>query len=165
VRLTGFVLLAAAAPAVADPFVVDFFPDGVKHDHIIMLGFLGPTEGTITETRLIVDFTTADDFDAANLFMLLVANAGEGFIAVTGADLGWSGPGSFSADVPYDDLNGALDTGVWVFDVYADVGDPPAYSGEFSMDTRWELDIIPVPAPATIALLLAAPTAVRRRRP
>ena len=139
-------------------------PDGVKHDNIIQLGFLGPTEGTITETRLYVDFTTADGFDAANLFMLLVANAGETFISVTGADLGWSGEGSFSAEMAYDNLNGMLDEGIWIFDVYATEGDPPAYSGEFSPSTRWEVDITPVPAPATAGVLMVGVGILARRR-
>ena len=91
-----------SAPAFAgDPYVIDFFPKGQQIDHTIQLRFLGPTEGTITNARLSLDFTTAQGFNAADLTILLVAPvAGEGnFWFLTGEDLGWSGQGTFHANV------------------------------------------------------------------
>ena len=143
-------LPAATASADIDfsqPYVVDFFPSGVKLNNTIQLLFFGPGNQPnagaghfITETRLFVSFTTAGSFDASDLTMQLVAPSGTTFIYVTGASLGWSGQGTFTASLTFDDLNGQIQNGLWVFDVG---GDTPlnAYSGTFSEDTRWEVDL------------------------
>src|SRR5688572_31935505 len=97
------------APTLAgDPYVVDFFPEGQQIDHTIQLRFLGPTEGTITDVRLNVDFTTAAGFDAKDLTILFVAPvATEGnFWFITGEDLGWTGQGTFHANVSTSEMNG-----------------------------------------------------------
>src|SRR5262245_30216850 len=118
----ALVLCALSTVALAEPFVVDFFPDGQQTNHIIQLRFLGPTEGQITQSRLFIDFTTAQGFRAEDLVIQLVApvipaEPDGNFWLITGADLGWNGHGSFSAQVTSDTLNGMLQQGLWGFDV------------------------------------------------
>ena len=155
------------APAFAgDPYVIDFFPEGEQINHTIQLRFFGPNEGTITGARLSVDFTTAQGFRAEDLTILLVAPvAGEGnFWFLTGEDLGWSGHGTFHANVSTNEMNGVLQQGLWANDI-GSINDPPAYSGTFSDTSHFEVDIAPIPEPACGALLCAGLLGfVRRRR-
>src|SRR5688500_3992245 len=163
---TVLVCLAAAAPARAgDPYVVDFFPEGQQIDHTIQLRFFGPNEGTITDVRLNVDFTTAAGFDAADLTILFVAPvASEGnFWFLTGEDLGWSGQGTFHANVNTNEMNGALQQGLWRNDI-GSVLDPPAYSGTFSDTSHFEVDITPIPEPPCAAVIVLAMAVSARRR-
>ncbi len=162
--------LPASAGLVTSPYVIDFFPSGVKTNNIIQLGFFGPGNGPnegvgyqITSTTLHINFTTAGTFDAAKLNVLLVAPAGETFILFQGSDVGWSGQGTFSGNFVFDNLNGPIQPGLWTFDV---TGDTPlqTYSGKFSDDTRWIVNLEPVPGPAGAALLGIAAIAGRRRR-
>jgi len=161
-------------PARGAIYTIDFFPEGLQTDHIIQLGFLPSlvipdiVGGTLDNARLVIDFTTANNFDAANLFLLLVARTpgspAGGAWALTGEDLGWSGQGHFASDISTSDLNGVITPGAWTFDLYATVGDPPGYSGTFSDDTRFEITYTPVPEPSALALLLPAAIAALRRR-
>jgi hypothetical protein len=166
--LTVVLSLVAAAPALAgEPYVVDFFPEGQQIDHTIQLRFLGPSEGTITNVRLNVDFTTAAGFNAQDLTILLVAPvAGEGnFWFLTGEDLGWTGQGTFHANINTNEMNGALQDGLWANDI-GSVLDPPAYSGTFSDTSHFEVDIDPVPEPACglVAIGSLVAVAMLRRR-
>jgi hypothetical protein len=141
---------ALAPAALADETrVVDFFPDSPQHHAIQQLRFIGPDAGIITNTRLVITFTTLDGFDAANLTILLAGHVipedpDGGYWFITGADLGWSGQGTFSADVSTHMLDGELVPGAWLFDLGSPF-DPPAYSGQFSEDTRFELTIAAAP--------------------
>jgi hypothetical protein len=166
--------LAAAGSAhagmVESPFTIDFFPSGVKNNNIIQLVFFGPGNGPnegvgyeITNTTLFITFTTAGGFDAADLNVLLVAPAGNEFILFEGSEFGWSGQGSFTETVSFSDLNGAINPGLWTFDV---TGDTPnlTYSGAFSADTRWEVELAPVPGPGGLAALGLLHLLGRRRR-
>jgi uncharacterized protein (TIGR03382 family) len=136
-----------------------------------MLRFIRPdlTGRTIVETRLFLTFTPAPGFDAGDFYLLLVAPVspevrGDGFIFLdTRADLGWSGAGTFSAQLTFSNLNGVLNPGLWTFDVFPTI-DPPILVGTFSGDTRWEVDTIPTPGTAALALL-AGLLPLRRRRP
>lgn len=159
-------LLALAPAAWADIHVVDFFPEEGTNGNTIQLRFLGPSTGTVTNTRLVIDFTTQNNFDAADLTILLVvpvtaAEPGGGFWFITGEDLGWSGQVTFHADISTNMINGSLNPGLWGFDV-GSVNDPPAYAGSFSAQTRFELTIVPAPAGAMLAAVAGA--AVMRRR-
>lgn len=150
VSLGALALLAAATTAHAQAIqtvTVDFFPEEPQTNHISQLRFIGAQEGTIVSTRLIATFDTAVGFNAAELQMVLVApvpdSPGFGGIFVTGEDLGWVGTGSFTTTTTFNDLNGEIAGGLWGFELQS-INDPPAYSGSFSADTRWEIDIIPV---------------------
>ena len=134
-----------ASPAVADIYTIDFFPKLPQINAIQQLVFIGPAEGQITGTRLVIEFITLDGFNAADLTILLVANVDPvnpdgGFWYLTGTDLGWSGQGTFIADLTTDDLNGTIVPGVWQFDL-GSIHKPPAYSGQFSLDTRFEVTV------------------------
>jgi hypothetical protein len=163
-------IVSPAHAGIASPYVIDFFPEGTQINNTIMLGFFGPGNAPnagvgyeITDVRLVIEFTTAGGFDAANLVLGLVAPAGSNSIFLTGADLGWSGGGTFSEDLHFTDLNGAIGPGLWTFDVYGE-NDLLQYSGTFSDDTRWEIYLNPIPAPGAIAALGVAALVPRRRR-
>lgn len=167
VAACSLIALAAGA-ARADIYTVDFFPSGLHIDNTIQLRIIGPTEGRITSTRLVLGFEGASGFDAADLTVLLLAPAApdegsEGFWFITGADLGWSGPGPHSIDLTTNILNGELFPGLWLNDI-GSLNDPPAYSGTFTEDSRFEVTIEPVPAPGAAALLLGAGVLTLRRR-
>jgi hypothetical protein len=143
-------LLAPAAVLADEVRVVDFFPETPQHDGIQQLRFIGPDSGAITNTRLVITFTTLDGFDAANLTILLAGHVipedpDGGFWFITGADLGWSGEGTFTADVSTQALNGEVVPGAWLFDV-GSLLDPPLYSGQFSDDSRFEITISSPPS-------------------
>ena len=166
VAIVSIVSLALASPALAgETFVVDFFPEGQQINHTIQLRFLGPTEGTVTGVRLSVDFTTAAGFDAKDLAILFVAPvATEGnFWFLTGEDLGWNGQGTFHANVNTNEMNGALQQGLWGNDI-GSVLDPPAYSGTFSDTSHFEVDITPIPEPSCAAVIVLAMAVAARRR-
>ena len=170
-RAAAAVVVAAligliTAPALAgDPYVIDFFPEGEHIDNTIQLRFLGPSEGTVTNARLSVDFTTAQGFRAEDLTILLVVPvAAEGnFWFLTGEDLGWSGHGTFHASISTNDVNGALQPGLWGNDI-GSINDPPAYSGTFSDTSHFEIDIQPVPEPACGVLMCVGLIGLVRRR-
>ncbi len=162
--------LAVCTFAPAETVVIDHFPKLPQTNSTIQLRFLGPDEGTITQTRLFIDFTTSDGFDAADLTIQLVATVTPedpkgGFWFLTGEDLGWSGQGTFTATVSTTMLNGELHPGLWGFDL-GSLNDPPAFSGAFSESSRFEVDITPIPEPtgAAAALVGACAALVRRRR-
>ena len=75
---------------------------------------LGATiaEGRIINTHVEITFTATGVFNAADLRMTLVMpvapEVGSGFITFSGADAGWSGQGTFTADFNTDDCNGTM---------------------------------------------------------
>lgn len=147
--LLSLVSLLAVQAAQAQPvqtYTVDFFPELPQTNHTLQLRILGPTRGTVIQTRLHVGFTPSAGFNAAELQMVLVApvptSPSFGGIFITGEDLGWSGQGTFAAELATEDLNGALRQGLWGFELQS-INDPPAYSGQFTADSRWEVDILP----------------------
>lgn len=164
--LAAAALLGAAGAASADIHIVDFFPEEPQNN-TLQLRFIGPIEGTITNTRLVISFTTLGSFDAADLAIQLVTpvtpdQPGGGFWFLTGQDLGWSGQGTFTRDISTTMVNGTLNQGLWGFDL-GSLNDPPAFGGSFSMGTRFEVTIVPAPAAAGLALL-GFGFAARRRR-
>lgn len=163
----------AIAGSIPSPYVIDFFPDDTQINNTVQLVFFGPGNAPnaavgyeITNVRLAIDFTTAGDFQAENLRINLIANSGTTFISVSGADLGWSGQGSFSEDVNFSDLNGVIGPGLWSFELQSvePVGDFFAYSGSFSAETRFEVSLIPAPSALGVAGLAGAGALRRRRR-
>ncbi|MCL4220903.1 MAG: hypothetical protein KJZ65_06005 [Phycisphaerales bacterium] len=162
--------IASTAFAGVQTYTIDFFPDDPGAINI-MLGFITPalTGKTIVQTRLFVEFTPLSGYDAGDLYFLLAApvipDADEdGFIYLeSGADMGWSGQGTFFYENTFTSLNGVLQVGVWQHDVFPTF-DPPIYQGFFSADSRWEIDYIPAPATASSLGGLLLVGSRRRRR-
>jgi hypothetical protein len=149
--LAGILPGRVAVGVPPNPYSIDFFPDTVQTNWSVMLGFFGPCDTPnggvgyqIDSTRLVIGFTTAAGFQAEDLFVQLVAPAGKTFIFVSGASLGWSGQGTFEADLEFEDLNGEIGEGLWTFDVWA--AGSGGYSGAFTSDTRWDIELSPVGA-------------------
>jgi hypothetical protein len=167
VLLSAAFVPSAAAGVMTE--VIDFFPEG-EQSVASMLRFVRPdlTGRTIVETRLYITFTPAAGFDAGDFYLLLVAPVspdlrGDGFIFLDSrADLGWSGAGTFTAQLTFSNLNGVLNPGLWTFDVFPTI-DPPIYAGTFSDDTRWEVDTVPAPA-SCLTMCAGAMVMARRRR-
>lgn len=149
------VLTLAASPVLAQPtvtYTVDFFPELPSPGTTTQLRFLGPTQGTITNSRLFVTFTPAANFDASTLVINIFARTPNspsfGDWTITGSDLGWEGAGPFTASLSTHDLDGALVAGgTWGFNL-GSTDDPPSWAGQFSADTRFEFDIALAPCAA-----------------
>jgi hypothetical protein len=77
----------------------------------ISLDYLAPPLGTIVGARAVLDYTSSG-FDAAQLEILVQAPTDALPIwSITGSDLGWSGAGSFQADISSHVLDGIIDLG------------------------------------------------------
>ena len=130
--------------------ILNVFPTGQQTGAQTQIDFSGPSSCQVLQSRMSVTFTTAGTFDAADLVIGLVAplgpSPGSGGWYVTGADLGWSGSGLFTASVSSDFLNGIAISSTWTLRV-GSLNDPPTYSGEFSADSRVEIDYIQLPPP------------------
>lgn len=151
--------------------IVDFFPEGEQLLQSQLL-FIRPhlAGREIVETRLIIEFTPAAGYNAADFYLLLVApvepvKGATGFVYLqSGKDLGWHGSGTFSASLSFSDLNGILmEGGRWGFEAFPSI-DPPIFAGTFSDSTRWEIDTVEVPAPGALALLASGALCGARRR-
>ena len=72
---------------------------------------LGPEFGEIVGATLDVTFTTAGQFNAQDLgvFLNMSTNGGSSF-GFTGAQLGWSGQGTFTAHLSSNSLNGFIES-------------------------------------------------------
>ena len=149
-------MTALVSPARADTYTIDFFPELPQSSGLQQLifvpRFVDPylVGSTITQTRLVLSFTTSGGFDAAGLDLLITARVDNqdtyGVWEVTGADLGWSGQGTFTADITTAALNGTVLNGVWSHDLSGPPSDdgPLPYSGEFTADSRIEVTYAPV---------------------
>jgi len=153
--------VAGAHAANADVYTVDYFPDEPQTSALSQLRFVPSfvqpdfIGSTITQTRLVVNFTTGtlpsgQPFDAAGLTLLIAGNVPDspaGYWLITGADLGWSGQGTFSADVTTFDFNGTVGQGAWQWDLSGPYGEEEIepYAGSFSTDSRVEFTYTPVP--------------------
>ena len=69
-----------------------------------------------------------------------------GFIYLTGAQLGWFGQGTFTAELDFPDMNGEIVPGLWLFDLGSTL-EPPAWAGQFTEGSRWTLTIEDLPVP------------------
>jgi hypothetical protein len=145
-------LAGAAAPTLADTttYTVDFFPEE-PGAYLQQLRFIGPTAGTITETRVYLEFTTTQGFQAQDFLFELFApveNAAFGYLGITGASLNWTGAGTFTATITSHDLDGALNERLWAWHLWS-TNDPPELRGSFSVNSRVEIDILTGPACGT----------------
>jgi hypothetical protein len=154
---------AAAVGASADVYSVDYFPETPQTHAISQLRFVpnfvrpNIVGATITQTRLHITFTTGTlvdgtPFDAAGLTFQIagrVPDAPAGYWLITGADLGWSGQGTFTADITTDSFNGTVVAGAWEWDLSGPWGDTEIapYAGSFSEDSRVDITYTPLPPP------------------
>lgn len=180
----GVALAAACASASAGPVQTvhfDIFDNGLgifglqyTVDYATTVGEVRSKD--IVETRIHWEFSTDHAFgnlaDAATIAMDFQAPIND--IAriwnVTGADLGWSGTGSFVGDLSTDYLNDQVldfpgsadgDFALWFMRLY-NTDDAQPLGGVFT-NSYIEVDL--VPEPASIALVgLGALCLLRRRR-
>jgi hypothetical protein len=146
----AFGALAAPVFGGITTYTVDFFPEE-PGTHLQQLRFMGPTEGTIVETRVYMEFTTHQGFQAQDLLFEIFApvdNDTFGYLGVTGEQLQWSGHGTFTAQFTTDDLSGPLGQRLWAWHLWS-VNDPPECRGSFSVTSRVEIDIETPPACGT----------------
>lgn len=104
----------------------------------------------VSDVRLIVEFETFGDFDAAELVFDLLGpivqpdkSVGINWV-VSGAEMGWSGQGIFSASIHTDWMNGEIGFTLWPLHI-GGFQDPPPYTGQFLL-LRYEVDYSPSPA-------------------
>jgi hypothetical protein len=181
--MASLLLVAAlAAPASADTFRFDITEAG--------LGIFGVQFTTdyatfveevrdmrITETRVHLEFNTEHQFgnlpEAANIAVQFQAPIMDiaRILTVSGADLGWSGTGTFTGDVATNFLNddfldfSEIPDGsfiLWFFRIVNLDDRAPLLGGAF-VDSFIEVDVVPEPAAAAL-LLMGAATIVTRRR-
>ncbi|MBL0871417.1 MAG: hypothetical protein IBJ18_12665 [Phycisphaerales bacterium] len=106
---------------------------------------------TILTTRVRLQFTPLNGYNANNIRVALVSpidNPSFGVLEVLGSTYNWTGPGPFVLEIETDALNGLMPPpGVprpWFLDISNIDGDPPIYSGQWSIDSRFEIDYDPV---------------------
>ena len=133
--------------------------------NIVFVTFIGPPAGTvITNTTWDITFETNPGGSASDLLMELTVPVDGSLVeyTVSGADLGFPDAGGvFSATLTTDVFNGVVfNAGPFPGVVLNfEVGGP----GHF-IDSQIVFDVIPVPAPAGLALFALAPCAALRRR-
>lgn len=124
--------------------------------------------------RLEVNFSTAGPLpfaDAADIeFQLQLPTVSLPFWNVSGADLGWSGQGEFTGEASTTAFNEPLifEPGaallLWLRRIVNLNDAMPQLGGQLT-DSRWEVDLAPIPAPAGAAAFgIAAAACARRRR-
>lgn len=161
-RAASLLVLWASGAALAQPtnYTIDFFPELPVNGSQLSLAFdprlAEPAlDGAqVISTRVVIGFTTTGDFDAGALVLQLTSPiAGSptgGTLLLSGADLGWSGQGTFQADFVTDSLNGAIPSGgraPWFFDLFGGDNEFFAFSGSFTDDSRIVLTYVPVAPP------------------
>lgn len=138
--------------------------------------FLSPVSdienGIITSVRFHLEFntTTAPALgNAANLAIDFQPPAGDlPVFTLTGAQLGWSGTGQFSADFETDALNLAIidfppdaDLALWFVQIRNATGGP--LGGKLT-NSYIEIDVQTIPAPSALALFIIGACRARHRR-
>lgn len=108
--------------------------------------FLGPATGWLSATRVNLTFVADGPLDAADirLFFQAPSNGVPGW-TLTGADLGWSGSGTFNASLETASLDGPIDVGgdFSLFFLRLDAVGGQPMSGHFEM-SAFEVDVAPL---------------------
>jgi hypothetical protein len=164
--LTAAVLPAIAAlatPAAAEIITVRYdFPStaSISLDWFYFGADHGPVTGWITSTSVVIEnYTTTGAQDAANFsmsFAVPVLDADDTAVVLNGADLGWSGSGSFSHSFTSPDFNGEIRPGRFGAEFQG--------GGTFAGQAYIEFTVDTVPAPGVLALFGGAGLLVGRRR-
>ena len=138
--------VCAATPAVATDQIVTFeFPPRLSGPVVFDYGFFG-TDAVgcrIVETRIFITFLPDTGVDAADFYsgfdvpVILDDPTGSTRIELIGADLGWSGQGTFGYGLSTTDFNGVVRAGRFGWEIRAvDPADP--MSGNFRDKSRIE---------------------------
>jgi hypothetical protein len=154
--------VAAATPALAD--TVEFQFAQVGNSFSAFMGADDPLVGKeIVAARIYLTVESYPGSDAANFWTDITLpiepfDGNTNFLYLSGADLGWSGEGTFDYYLETTSLNGVFVAARWG-------GETPGFDfeGEILDGSRIEIDY--VPAPASIAALgVAGLFGTRRRR-
>jgi uncharacterized protein (TIGR03382 family) len=187
VAVLGFSLLATATATAAPSGDVNTVQFDITEAGLGLFGvqfttdYLIPVEDIedrmIVGTRFHLEFNTNHEFgdlpDAADIQLEVqppIENI-ENILQVSGADLGWSGQGTFTADFETDFFDGepvldfpeGTEFGLLFFRIISLNDDDPALGGQFT-NSYFQLDFAPIPAPPTLAMLSLAFAVGRRRR-
>jgi len=110
----------------------------------------GIPEGEIITSRAVLEYTTQEGDDAADLMIRVEApSEGNPVWMLSGAGLGWSGVGTFTALVETDLLNGVIESGNPAFSEFVitiEMADRQPLTGRFQHSTI-EADILGKPCP------------------
>lgn len=148
---------------------------GVELSQDYLAPVAGIQDGFITSTRFHLQFNTTaapNPFqDAADLAFQFQPPAGDlPIFTLTGADLGWSGTGTFTADFQTDSLNlPILDFppdavfSLWNLRIYSTNDGSPLLGGKL-IGSYIEVDVQAVPTPSVLMALAAACVRRSRRR-
>ncbi|MFG0284502.1 MAG: GC-type dockerin domain-anchored protein [Phycisphaerales bacterium JB039] len=144
IALAGLAVPAAPAAA-ADQIVTFEFPPRLSGPVALDYGFFG-TDAVgcrIVETRVFITFTPDPGVDAADLYsgfdvpVILDDPAGSTRIELIGADLGWSGQGTFGYGLSTTDFNGVVRAGRFGWEIRS-VDELRPMSGNFLDNSRIE---------------------------
>lgn len=111
------VLALAAGTAEAELVTVRYDLPAIANNSFLwgyFGGERGPTTGQILSTTLVIDYTTTGSQDAADFYFTFDVPTYDGaqtWIGLTGADLGWSGQGTFTYSFTSEDYNGEIREG------------------------------------------------------
>lgn len=156
------VVASAAGHAVADTVEFEFAPVGNSFQ--AFWGSDHPLVGKeIVAARIYLNVESYPGSDAANFwtdiaFPIDPFDGVTNFLYLSGADLGWSGSGTFSYYEETTAFNGHFIASRWG-------GETPGldFEGEILPGSRIEFDYVPSPAPAAVLALGGLATARRRR--
>lgn len=176
----GLIITTVSAPALAEVVTERFditsvglgvFGLSFSSDHFSQIH-----PGVIRDVRFVGNFITESPLgaigDAANIGLdFQVPTEGVPIWSFTGADLGWSGTGAFSASISTDMFNGMelLETEpdsflLYFMRLYNTDDRSPRLGGVFT-DSYFEVDIRTTPAPGALGVLgLGGLMGVRRKR-
>jgi hypothetical protein len=146
-KLPALALFAASSALAQQSQTVTFpFPDQPLENYGVeaLYGWFGDDAvgGQITSSRLYLSFQTAGDMDAARFHtQFVVPTLGDNSVwELTGADLGWSGQGTFSAMIETSEFNGEVRAGKysWILDGGEN---GRGITGQFLENSRYEFDV------------------------
>jgi hypothetical protein len=178
---TFVALLAAAAPAAADVVTLRFdLPEaplaffGVEFSADYAVSTNDVPGGFILDSRMHLEFNTEHQdgsfHDAADLLVQFQPPVeGLPFWNVSGADLGWSGTGSFVGDISTSELNLPLldfppdSFSLWFVRIVSADENNPLLGGQL-LNSYIEVDVDVVPCSPGIALLALGLARQRRSR-
>lgn len=116
----------------------------------------------VVNTRIYLNILVEPGSNAADLhidrsFPLIPEDGAGNVLVLEGAELGWSGSGTFNYFLETTGFNGTLVAGRWGAETYG-------VFGELLEGSRIEMDVVPAPGAAAVLGLAGVATLRRRRR-